>query len=82
MPPAASDVADQGAGSFAADVNATRSILAIGTSSTGGLPGMAWIESDYRPETEIRRPRGKKLGPSGPSVVTGAPIYGIEKMPS
>jgi hypothetical protein len=38
--------------------------------STGGLPGMACDEPGYRPEAGTKRPQGRKLGPSGPRVVT------------
>lgn len=54
-----------------ADVNAAKNILARGTSSTGGLPGMACGSSQTagrKQEDDARD--GRKLGPSGPRVVT------------
>jgi hypothetical protein len=51
--------------------NAARNILALGIGPTEGLPGMACESSQTTGRKQEKdAPRGKKLGPSGPRVVT------------
>jgi putative transposase len=56
---------------FDADVNAAKNNLKLGISPTGGFSGDGLrIEPDDRPEAGRTRPQGRKLGPSGPRVIT------------
>jgi transposase len=56
---------------FDADVNAAKNILKPGISPTGGLPGMACESSQNTGrKQEEHAHKGRKLGPSGPRVVT------------